>query len=117
MRSILYQIFSHFPLNFENRSVENRNKAITLSSNTKSYIWNSFWKYKNTSMMENFRQYTCYWTDRLCNTTSVQNIARNQMFGKFKKVEWISKIELPKKKKKKKKRKNYYIFYKCNCRF
>ena len=51
--------------------------------------------------MENFRQYTCYWTGRLWNTTSVQNIARNQMFGKLKKVEWISKIELPKKKKKK----------------
>lgn len=54
--------------------------------------------------MENFRQYTCYWTGRLWNTTSVQNIARNQMFGKLKKVEWISKIELPKKKKKKKRR-------------
>ena len=59
--------------------------------------------------MENFRQYTCYWTDRFWKTTFVQNIARNQMFGKLKNVEWISKIELSKKKKKKKNKLVYVL--------
>ena len=48
---------------------------------------------------------------QVVDTTSVENIARNQMFGKLKKVEWISKIELPKKKKKKKKKEQISICF------
>ena len=56
LRSILLQSFTHYLLNSENKSSENHIQSTNLSSNTKNYILNSFWKCVITLTFVNFQK-------------------------------------------------------------